>query len=96
MAGIDEIKRLKGLCEEYNLEGREILDKYTDEELAALFNGIGPEAFPSWLRTALDALRVVEAAPLPRHVGLREVRPHLPAVRVGRVPRALRGEAERR
>ena len=56
MAGIDEIKRLKGLCEEYNLEGREILDKYTDEELAALFNGIGPEAFPSWLRTALDAL----------------------------------------
>ena len=55
MAGIDEIKRLKGLCEEYNLEGREILDKYTDEELAALFNGIGPEAFPSWLRTALDA-----------------------------------------
>ena len=54
--GIDEIKRLKGLCEEYGLEGREILDKYTDEELAALFNGIGPEAFPSWLRTALDAL----------------------------------------
>ena len=26
------------------------------EELIALFNGIGSEAFPSWLRTDLDAL----------------------------------------
>lgn len=34
MAGIDEIKRLKGLCEEYGLEGREILASHTDEELA--------------------------------------------------------------
>ncbi len=56
MAGVDDVKRLKSLCEGYGLEGREILSKYTDEELAAIFNGIGPEAFPAWLRTALDAL----------------------------------------
>ena len=56
MADLNEIRRLRAVCEECGLEGREILDKYTDEELAALFNGIGPEAFPSWLRTALDAL----------------------------------------
>ena len=56
MAGIDEIKRLKELCEEYGLEGREILVGHTDEELAGIFNGIGPEAFPQWLRAALDAL----------------------------------------
>ena len=56
MAGIDEIKRLKGLCEEYGLEGLEILSKYTDEQLAAIYNGIGPEAFPQWLRAALDAV----------------------------------------
>ena len=56
MADLNEIRRLRAVCEECALEGREILDKYTDEELAALFNGIGPEAFPSWLRTALDAL----------------------------------------
>ena len=56
MADLNEIRRLRAVCEECELEGREILDKYTDEELAALFNGIGPEAFPSWLRTALDAL----------------------------------------
>ena len=46
MAGIDEIKRLKELCEEYGLEGREILSSHTDEDLAGIFNGIGPEAFP--------------------------------------------------
>ena len=56
MATVDEVKRLKELCEEYGLEGREILSKYTDEQLAALFNGIGPDAFPQWLRSALDAL----------------------------------------
>ena len=56
MATPNEIKRLRAICEEYELEDREILDKYTDEELADLFNGIGPEAFPAWLRTALDAL----------------------------------------
>lgn len=56
MADIDEVKRLKALCEEYELEGREILSKYTDDELAAIFNGIGPDAFPQWLRSALDAL----------------------------------------
>ena len=56
MATVDEVKRLKELCEEYGLEGREILSRYTDEELAAIFNGIGPDAFPQWLRSALDAL----------------------------------------
>ena len=56
MAGIDEIKRLKRLCEEYGLEGREILSRHTDEELAGIFNGIGPDAFPQWLRSALDAV----------------------------------------
>ena len=56
MATIDEIGKLKSLCEECGLENREILSKYTDEELAAIFNGIGPDAFPQWLRSALDAL----------------------------------------
>ena len=56
MATLNEIKRLRAICEECELEGREILAKYTDGELVDLFNGIGPEAFPSWLRTALDAL----------------------------------------
>ena len=56
MSTVNDVRKLRALCEEYELENREILDKYTDEELADLFNGIGPEAFPAWLRTALDAL----------------------------------------
>ena len=39
----------------------------------------------------LRRLRVVEAAPLQGHVGRLEVRPHLPAFRLERVARALRG-----
>ena len=56
MATLSEIKRLRAICEECELEGREILAKYTDQELVDLFNGIGPESFPQWLRAALDAL----------------------------------------
>ena len=56
MSAVNEVKKLRALCEEYELEGREILAKYTDDELAVIYNGIGPEAFPAWLRTALDAL----------------------------------------
>ena len=56
MDGIDEIRSLRKACEDMELENREILDKYTDEELADMFNGIGPQGFPGWLRKALDAL----------------------------------------
>ena len=53
---MDEARRLRSLCGEYELEGREILSRYTDWGLACIFNGIGPESFPAWLRAALDAL----------------------------------------
>ncbi|MCR5414550.1 MAG: hypothetical protein K6F50_07485 [Kiritimatiellae bacterium] len=56
MATEKEIRELRRLCEEYKLEGREILEKFTDGELAATYNGIGPEAFPDWLRKCIDAL----------------------------------------
>lgn len=52
----EEAADLRRLCEAYGLENSGILDKYTDGELAKIYNGIGPESFPSWLRTALDAV----------------------------------------
>ena len=56
MDGIDEIRSLRKACEDMELENRETLAKYTDEQLSDIYNGIGPEGFPGWLRKALDAL----------------------------------------
>ena len=56
MTGRFEINRLKEVCAACALEGREKLYAHTDEELCRIYNGIGPEYFPGWLRTVLDAL----------------------------------------
>ena len=56
MASLQEIKSLCALAEECGLENREILGKYKNTELASIFNGIGPDAFPDWLRNTITAL----------------------------------------
>jgi len=56
MNKLREIKRLKGLAEKYGLEDREILGKYPMNRLAQIYNGIGPDAFPAWLRGCVTAL----------------------------------------
>lgn len=56
MATLIEIQRLCELVKKYELEGREILDKYRNVELASIYNGIGPDAFPEWLRDLISAL----------------------------------------
>ena len=53
---IAEVEVLRKQCEKYQLENREILEKFSDEELARIFNGIGPSTFPDWMREALDDL----------------------------------------
>ena len=56
MASLKEVKRLSELCEKYELEGREVIKGYTNTQLGSMYNGIGPEKFPGWLRAVLNAL----------------------------------------
>ena len=49
MADFTEIEKLRIKCAEYGLVGREILDRFTLEELAAEYNGAGPD---SWIPEA--------------------------------------------
>ena len=44
MNRLKEIKELKALAEELQLENREIIRKYKITELASIYNGIGPGA----------------------------------------------------
>jgi len=56
MSKVKEVKKLLKLVEKYDLEGREILKKYTPTKLAKIYNGIGPDAFPEWLRDVITDL----------------------------------------
>ena len=56
MNKLKEIKRLRELAEKYALEDREILGKHPMNKLAQIYNGIGPDAFPEWLRGFVTAL----------------------------------------
>lgn len=56
MNKLKEIKQLKKTAERLQLENREIIRKYSMTELASIYNGIGPDSFPEWLRNAISAL----------------------------------------
>ena len=56
MNRLKEIKKLRGKAESLKLENAEILRKYNMQQLCAIYNGIGPDAFPDWLRDAISAL----------------------------------------
>ena len=56
MAKTKEIKKLLTLADKYDLEGREILQKYAPVKLAKIYNGIGPDSFPAWLRYVITDL----------------------------------------
>lgn len=56
MASLKEVKKVLELCERFELEGREVAAPYTNTELGSIYNGIGPDRFPGWLRAFLDVL----------------------------------------
>ena len=46
-----------------DLEGVHILDKYSVEEIGKIYNGIGPDRFPDWLRKIVtDSAGIFEPA----------------------------------
>ena len=56
MNRLKEIKKLRAKAESLKLENAEILRKYNIQQLCSIYNGIGPDAFPDWLRDAISAL----------------------------------------
>lgn len=53
---MSEISKLMKLCKDANLEGYGVLELFSEEALAEIYNGIGPDRFPKVLRDALSAL----------------------------------------
>lgn len=56
MYTLEEISALRQKCASLKLEGREILDRFSDEELQLHCNGIGPESLPAWARKFVSML----------------------------------------
>lgn len=65
MYTLEQIAAFRKRCIDLQLLGREVLEKYTDEDLQAICNGIGPETFPRFARKLVDAIN-----PLLRPVAL--------------------------
>lgn len=53
---LKHIKELRDKAKEWGLDDQGLLDRYTDRQLAEIYNGIGPESFPAWIRNALDSM----------------------------------------
>ena len=56
MYTLEEIAALRQKCLSLKLDNAEILLKYTDAELQAICNGIGPDAFPDQLRDFISTM----------------------------------------
>ena len=52
----ETIGKLRAATERYGLDNRWVADKYTDEQLAKIYNGLGSDSFPRWLRAVLTDL----------------------------------------
>lgn len=51
----EEIEELMRRAVDGGLEGLEIFERFTIAEIAQIYNGIGPDSFPDWLRRIVTA-----------------------------------------
>ena len=51
-----ELSLLRYECKRYALEGREILDNYTNSEISSIYNGAGPDSWQPIARQILTEL----------------------------------------
>lgn len=60
---VKRIYELIGEIKAAELEGREILEQYSASKIAEIYNGIGPDRFPDWLRKLItDTAEIFEPA----------------------------------
>ena len=70
---MSSIAKLKTIASQNNLIGLEVLKQFKDSELSKIYNGIGPDRFPDWLRTIVtEANGLFEPAAL-----IHDVRYHI-------------------
>ena len=70
---MSEISKLLKIIKKHNLDGREVLDGFSRAELTKIYNGIGPDRFPDWLRKIVtEANDLFEPAAL-----IHDVRYHI-------------------
>ena len=71
------VQQLIDSAARHGLDGIEILDSFAETELANIYNGIGPDRFPAWLRAIItEANGLFEPAAL-----IHDVRYHIGGTR---------------
>ena len=70
---MQKLQELIETAERLKLYGREILDRYSETELLCIYNGLGPDRFPDWLRAIItEASDLFEPAALIHDVRYHE------------------------
>ena len=77
------VKKLRGKCHALKFEGVEVLEKFTDNELRKICNGIGPEWMPekyrkilSWIYKYLEATAFLHDAEFEAQIGFHKANSH--------------------
>ena len=78
-----QVKKLREKCHALKFEGVEVLEKFTDNELRIICNGIGPEWLPAkyrkvltWIYKYLEATAFLHDAEFEAQIGFHKANSH--------------------